>query len=153
MYKTYLITVFFFHPRNYFLEQKKRSKQLESITLLDTFLVKLNSSRIKAELVVDLRLTTRRSPLHCPWQFLCLTPFCRFDGLLRSSPRPAGESYGSLMTYILGKICSSILLQTSTKLHESNQRVPSISVGNMISRTYSIQVFCPKTKTLVLLKT
>ena len=30
--------------------------------------------------------------------------FFRLDGLLRLSPRPAGESYGSLLSYLLGKI-------------------------------------------------
>ena len=37
-------------------------------------------------------------------RFFMVDLFFRLDGLLRLSPRPAGESYGSLLSYLLGKI-------------------------------------------------
>ena len=37
-------------------------------------------------------------------RYFMVNLFFRLDGLLRLSSRPAGESYGSLLSYLLGKI-------------------------------------------------
>ena len=56
--------------------------------------------------------------------------FFRLDGLLRLSPRPAGESYGSLLSYLLGKIRYEIQSKLPNSLR---QLADFINIGKMMS--------------------
>ena len=80
--------------------------------------------------VVWTRLKWRRKSVFntLSLRFFMVDLFFRLDGLLRLSPRPAGESYVSLLSYLLGKIGCSIQSKISWR-----QLADFICIGKMIS--------------------